>query len=650
MKITRHVLAILFVMVQFNAELHAEPTERPNILWLVCEDISPYLGCYGDQQAHTPNLDQLASQGVLFTRAYSNAPVCAVARSTLLTGMYASTIGTQHMRSRPVVPDSIPVYPRLLRQAGYYTVNKNKTDYNSLNLEEDKDTFWDETKGPQTLKTLPKNKPFFAVFNTAVTHEGQIRPDREEKYVERGDIPESPRIPPQEIKLPPYHPDLPEIRHDRARFYDQITLMDSIVGGWLDELEEEGLADNTIVFFYSDHGGMLSRSKRFIFNEGTQVPLIVRVPQKWQNLVNSSSGSFAPGSANHELVQFADFAKTICSLAGIEPHKLMQGRVFMGPKKEPEPSLVYLYRDRQNERYDFSRAVTDGRYYLIRNFMPHRPRGQEPEHGYNVHRNWRAWRDWYLKDPEAASPLHSRFFKPKHVIEFYDLENDPWQVNNIAADPSQQARIASMENKLYEWMVRTRDTSLIPEPMWYDFTGKNKTFNTIYEYAQSEEFPVAKVLEAANSASKGDLALLPKYLEMLSDSNSFVRHWAAYGIFLVRKNTPKIQETLRQVIATDAYSANRTMAAQALAHCGDPDTAFKALMKEINTEEDEYKRLLALNGLQYGRVDNRLSKTDWEALAARKPSKESPDYLAYYFAKSIPAHVLKVWPRRMIVE
>jgi len=650
MKITRHVLAILFVMVQFNAELHAEPTERPNILWLVCEDISPYLGCYGDQQAHTPNLDQLASQGVLFTRAYSNAPVCAVARSTLLTGMYASTIGTQHMRSRPVVPDSIPVYPRLLRQAGYYTVNKNKTDYNSLNLEEDKDTFWDETKGPQTLKTLPKNKPFFAVFNTAVTHEGQIRPDREEKYVERGDIPESPRIPPQEIKLPPYHPDLPEIRHDRARFYDQITLMDSIVGGWLDELEEEGLADNTIVFFYSDHGGMLSRSKRFIFNEGTQVPLIVRVPEKWQNLVNSSSGSFAPGSTNHELVQFADFAKTICSLVGIKPHKLMQGRVFMGPDKEVEPSLLYLYRDRQNERYDFSRAVTDGRYYLIRNFMPHRPRGQEPEHGYNVHRNWRAWRDWYLKDPEAASPLHSRFFKTKPVIELYDLENDPWQVNNIAADPAQQARIASIENKLYQWMVKTRDTSLIPEPMWYDFTGQNKTFKTIYEYAQSEEFPVAKVLEAANSASKGDLALLPKYLEMLSDSNSFVRHWAAYGIFLVRKNTPKIQETLRQVIATDAYSANRTMAAQALAHCGDPDTAFKALMKEINTEEDEYKRLLALNGLQYGRVDNRLSKADWEALAARKPSKESPDYLAYYFAKSIPSHVLKLWPRRMIVE
>ena len=650
MKITRHVLAILFVMVQFNAELHAEPTERPNILWLVCEDISPYLGCYGDQQAHTPNLDQLASQGVLFTRAYSNAPVCAVARSTLLTGMYASTIGTQHMRSRPVVPDSIPVYPRLLRQAGYYTVNKNKTDYNSLNLEEDKDTFWDETKGPQTLKTLPKNKPFFAVFNTAVTHEGQIRPDREEKYVERGDIPESPRIPPQEIKLPPYHPDLPEIRHDWARFYDQITLMDSIVGGWLDELEEEGLADNTIVFFYSDHGGMLSRSKRFIFNVGTQVPLIVRVPEKWRHLVNSGSESYAPGSANHELVQFADFAKTICSLAGIEPHKLMQGRVFMGPDKESEPSLLYLYRDRQNERYDFSRAVTDGRYYLIRNFMPHRPRGQEPEHGYNVHRNWRAWRDWYLKDPEAASPLHSRFFKTKPLIELYDLENDPWQVNNIAADPAQQPRIASMENKLYEWMVETRDTSLIPEPMWYDFTGKNKTFNTIYEYAQSDEFPVAKVLEAAKSASKGDLALLPKYLEMLSDTNSLVRHWAAYGIFLVRKNTPEIQETLRQVIATDAYSANRTMAAQALAHCGDPDTAFKALMKEINTEVDEYKRLLALNGLQYGRLDNRLSKADWEALAARKPSKESPDYLAYYFARSIPAHVLKVWPRRMIVE
>ncbi|MBT3192183.1 MAG: sulfatase-like hydrolase/transferase, partial [Verrucomicrobia bacterium] len=436
--------------------------------------------------------------------------------------------------------------------------------------------------------------------------------------------------------------------------YDQITLMDSIVGGWLDELEQEGLADNTIVFFYSDHGGMLSRSKRFIFNGGTQVPFIVRVPKKWQHLANFSSGKYIPGSANNELVQFADFAKTLCSVAAIKPPALMQGRAFMGPGKEPQPDLIHFYRDRQNERYDLSRAVTDGRYYLIRNFMPHRPRGQKPEHGYNVQQNWNAWRDWYYGNPEAAAPVHARFFKPKPVVEFYDLESDPWQVNNLALDPASrkphEKRIASMEKALYDWMVETRDTSLIPEPMFYDFVGAEKPYKTIYEFAQSDAYKVRKVLEAAKVASKGQAALLPEYLAMLTDENPLVRHWASYGLFLVRSDTPEVQDALRQVIAKDAHSANRTMAAQALARCGDPDTAFQALMKEINTEKDEYKRLLALNALQYGRVDDRLTKEDWEVLAAHKHSKEYPDSLAYLWAKNIPDNVLKYWPERIIVE
>jgi N-sulfoglucosamine sulfohydrolase len=654
MKLRIIALALLhYSLFTLYCTAAAQP-ERPNILWLVCEDISPHLGCYGDTQAHTPNLDKLATEGVLFSRAYANAPVCAVARSALLTGMHSSTLGTQHMRSRPMVPDTIPLYPRLFKKAGYYCYNGQKTDYNSKNLEEDKEKFWDVTGGHQSIAKLPKDKPFMAVFNTAVTHEGQLRTDREEKYVEKGDIPKSPRISPAEIKLPPYHPDLPKIRHDWARFYDQITLMDSIVGWWLEELEKEGLAENTIVFFYSDHGGMLSRSKRFIFNGGTQVPLIVRVPKKWRHLADFDSGKYAAGSVNDELVQFIDFPKTVLSIAGIQPHELMQGRVFMGPDKEPVPPLLYLYRDRQNERYDMSRAVTDGRYYLIRNFMPHRPRGQEPEHGYNVHRNWNAWRDWYDKNKKTADPVHTRFFKPKPVLEFYDLKQDPWQINNLALDPQLRKehakRIASMENAIDEWMVQTRDTGLIPEPMFYDFTGEGKPYKTIYEYAQTDAFPVRKVLKAAKMASRGKSALLPEYLGMLADENPFIRHWAAYGLFLLRKDTPEIQNALRQVIAGDAHSANRTMAAQALARCGDPNTAFTTLIKEINTQTDEYKRLLALNALQYGRVDDRLSKADWEKLEEHKPSKQNPDGLAYYAAKNIPAYVLKIWPKRAEVE
>jgi N-sulfoglucosamine sulfohydrolase len=643
-------IALLIALILPSAWANAEQAERPNIIWLVCEDISPYLGCYGDAQAHTPNLDNLAAEGVRFTRAYANAPVCAVARSGLLTGMYAPTLGTQHMRSRPIVPDRIPVYPRLFKQAGYYTVNKWKTDYNSLNHEADKAKFWDEHEGAQSIKLLPKDKPFMAVFNIGVTHEGQLREDRQKKHIENGAIPKTPRIPPAGIKLPPYHPDLPEIRHDWARLYDQITMMDSIVGGFLDDLEKEGLAENTIVFFYSDHGGMLARSKRFILNGGTQVPFIVRVPKKWQHLAKFSSGKYAAGMVNEELTQFIDFPKTVLSIAGITPPKLMQGRVFMGPDKkvEPEPALLHFYRDRQNGRYDLSRAVTDGRYYLIRNFMPHRPRGQKPEHGYTVHQNWNAWSDWYDQNHKTADPVHARFFKPKPVLEFYDLESDPWQINNLAEEPSHQARITSMDKALCNWMVATRDTSLIPESMWYDFIGKGKSFKTIYDYAQSDEFPVGKILEAAKLASRGEAALLPDYLKMLTENHALIRHWAAFGIFQACKGMPatqEIQQALRKVIAQDTHSANRSMAAQALARCGDPDTAITAIMKEINTEKDEYKRLLALNALEYGQDAVRLTKEDWQALAAHqhaKPSETYPDNLSYLWAKSITDHLLEI--------
>ena len=209
-----------------------------------------------------------------------------------------------------------------------------------------------------------------------------------------------------------------------------------------------------------------------------------------------------------------------------------------------------------------------------------------------------------------------------------------------------------MDKALCNWMVETRDTSLIPEAMWYDFIGSDRPFKTIYDYAQSDEFAVTKVLEAAKLASRGEAALLPETLMMLSDTNPLLRHWAAFGIFQVHQSTPEIQKALRQVIADDAYSANRTMAAQALARCGDPDTAFTALMKEINTEKDEFKRLLALNALEYGRVVDRLTQEDREALSKHKPYKPAPhqDHLAYHWAKGITDHLLETVLNRSVLK
>ena len=314
-------LLALLVMIGFCT--CEKSTHRPNILWITCEDISPYLGCYGFAQAVTPNLDRLAEMGIRYTHAYANAPVCAVARSTLLTGLYSVTTGTHQMRTRTQLPAEIPAYPLILRELGYYCANNSKTDYNS-NYEYEKHSLWNETGNEAHWKNRPEGAPFFAVFNITVSHEGQLSEEAIRGYLERGQIPEEPRINPEDITLPPYHPDLPEIRTDWARFNDLITLMDQMVGERLRELEEAGLAEQTLVVFNSDHGGQLARSKRFIYNVGTQVPLIVYLPEKWAHLADQRAGN-----VDDRLVSFIDFPKTFLSMTGAEIPDLMQGRIFL---------------------------------------------------------------------------------------------------------------------------------------------------------------------------------------------------------------------------------------------------------------------------------------------------------------------------------
>lgn len=618
---------------------------RPNILWLTCEDISPYLGCYGFEQAQTPNLDRLAAEGVRFTRAYANAPVCAVARSALLTGIHSSTLGTHQMRSRPQLPANIPTYPALLRDAGYYCTNNAKTDYNS-NYENQKNSLWDETSSKAHWKNCPEGRPFFAVFNIGQTHEGQISEKQEKSYVARGDIPEQTRIKPEDIELPPYHPDLPEIRHDWARLHDMITLMDSIVAGHLKELEEAGLADDTIVFFYSDHGGQLSRSKRYIYNGGTRVPFIVRVPKKWRHLAPGR-----PGSVNDEIVQFVDFPKTILALAQIRAPDIMHGRTLFGPAKEAVPATAHFYRDRMAERYDFSRAVTDGRYYFIRNFMPHRPRGRDSRYGPSVQRNWVAWEQWYDKNPEAAGPIRSQFFKEKPLTELFDTQQDPWEVKNLADTPQYKATLKRLQADLDQWMIETRDTGLIPEPLFYELIGPNKTHHTIYEYAQSDAYPVERILKVAKAAGAGNSAKLGDYLRMIQDDNPIIRHWGAYGIFRTRNRSDNVQRSLKKMIVNDTFAGNRIMAAQALGLCGDPDTAFTAIMKEAKETNLGYVFLFAINAFQYSHTDDRLTRKDWEAFKKQGPrGSNHGDTTGYGYARRIISDALDLWPDRRRVD
>ena len=619
----------------------APATDRPNILWLTCEDISPYLGSFGCSQAHTPNLDQLAREGIRFTRAYANAPVCGVARSTLLTGMYASTTGTQHMRSRPLLPDSIPAYPKFLLEAGYYTTNNAKTDYNS-SYETIKGSLWSETSDQAHWKNRRPGQPFFAVFNFTTTHESQLHQDVIRKYVERGEIPERPRVAPGDIHLPPYHPDLPEIREDWARLHDLITRMDQQVGEKLRELEAAGVADDTIVFFFSDHGGMLSRSKRYIHDVGTRVPLIVKFPEKWRHLAPAK-----PGESFDRLVSFVDFPKTVLALAGAKVPPIMQGRIFLGEKPERSPGTVHFYRDRMSERPDFSRAVTDGRYYFIRNFMPHRPPGCDTRYGYQQQANWRAWETHFAQG--NCDPIQSQFFHPKPVMELFDTEQDPWHVRNLAGEPEQRERLRSLALDLDQWMVATRDTGLIPEPLLHELIGPGKSHQTIYEYAQSDQYPVAELLEIAKLAALADPGATDRYLAFTRHAHPVARHYGAYALFLVRRDDTTIQAALRGLIAGDSHAAVRLIAAQALARSGDPDTAYKSIRKEIDATRDGCIFFHALNALQYGHLDDRLTRADWLFFQKKKLEK-TRDPFGKEMADRIIEDALSLHPRRRIVD
>jgi N-sulfoglucosamine sulfohydrolase len=635
-------LVTLIVLVSFTKATIAQSQEleKPNILWITCEDISPYLGSYGFEQAETPHLDELASKGVRFTNAYANAPVCGVARATLISGMYATTTGTHHMRSYVDLPDEIPAYPKLFREAGYYCTNNSKKDYNSIFQHDN--SLWDESSNQAHYKNRKAGQPFFAVFNNMVTHESQLHQDRIEHYINNQQIPPQPRINPQDIELPPYHPDLPEIRNDWARLHDLITLMDNRTGELLRELEESGEAENTIIFFYSDHGGMLSRSKRYIYNVGTQVPLIVYLPKKWQHLSPTS-----PGGSDDRLVSFVDFAKTALAVAGLDIPKEMQGYAFLGPQVEQSPDKVFFYRDRMSERYDFSRAVTDGKYYYIRNFMPHRPLGRDTRYGFKEQANWVAWERHF--DQGLSNEIQSQFFKPKQAFELFDIELDPWQVAPITSNPSEQGRIIELSKALDMHMIQSRDIGLITEPMQYQLVGKDKTHATMYEFAQSDDYPIEKILEAAKTASSGDENLLKTYLQYCQDTNPVIRFWGAYALFLNRLSQPNVISLLRNMAEGDEFAANRVMAAQALGLCGEPETSFRIIMKEAKGAEDNHLFLQALTAFQYAHVDHKLEKSDWEYLKTKQ--WPGTDRAAQFgLPQRIIDDALELWPERRIVD
>jgi len=412
------------------------PKKRPNILWIISEDTGPEFGCYGYPLVHTPNVDRLAREGAVFTNAFTSGAVCSASRSGFMTGMYQTTIGAHnhrsHRRDGYKLPEGIYVFTKYLRDGGYLTAIPagRKTDWNFTPKVKPYDSNqWEDLK---------KNQPFFAQVQFSETH-------RRFKHCK-----EHP-VDPDKVTLPPYYPDHPVARKDWALYLETINVLDQKIGQVLKRLEADGLAENTIVFYFGDHGRAHVRGKQWLYDGGIHVPLVIRWP-----------GHIKPGTVCDEMVSAIDFGPTCLKLAGIDPPKHMQGRVFLGPDRHKPREVIFAARDRCDETVDRIRCVRSKRHKYIRNFMPERPYTQMNRYKERSYPMLPLMRKLHAEGKlTGAQQLFMAPTRPKE--ELYDVQADPWEIKNLAQFPKHQDVLKRMRSLLDQWIKETHDKGQTPE-------------------------------------------------------------------------------------------------------------------------------------------------------------------------------------------
>ena len=559
--------------------------KQPNIVWISCEDISPHLGCYGDPHAITPNLDKLAQEGTRYTNAFTTAGVCAPCRSAIITGMYQNSIGTHHMRCNATLPTWLKPFPVYLREAGYYCTNNSKTDYQFS--KPTKKEIWDICGAKGHWKNRPeKSQPFFAVFNFTGCHESGIASESKYKSVTAELLPYQRQNPKELTTLPPYYPDTTITREDWKRNYELITAMDAWAGDLIQQLKDAGEYEDTIIFFWSDHGVGLPRAKRWLYDSGTRIPFISRIPKKLQE-----PGQGQVASVDTQLVSAVDFAPTVLNLAGIDTPPYLQGRAFLGKHLSPPRRFAYGARDRMDERYDIIRTVRDTQYRYIRNFEPLKPYYQymnTPEKGATMQEIRKKEASGQL-DPVMA--LFSANEKPTE--ELYDTHADPSEIHNLAGDPVFSQKLDEMRHALSEWQNEIGDVGLIPEA---EIEILERNAGSRFAILQSTtknssmEKRLAMLVDIATSASEGP-ASIPKLLDALQNEDASIRYWAATGIGNIgaaaESTLPRVVESL-----DDPSPSVRIAAARAVAKLGSPEEALSVLEAELQSDH-QWGRLAA---------------------------------------------------------
>lgn len=570
----KHTYLITLILVPLSLFLTScgqqEPVvdELPNILWITCEDIHPILGSYGDEQATTPVLDELAVRGTRFTHAFATAPVCAPARSCIITGVQATSLGTQNLRSEVAIPDFITPFPKLMRRAGYYCTNNDKEDYSFTDT-----SIWDESSKSAHWRNRPDpDQPFFAVFNLEMTHQSGIfgtEDDFEKRFGTR--IREEERHDPENIELFPYFPDTPELRAFLTRYYDNVTVMDRRVGEILAELEADGHADDTIVFFYADHGIGLARGKRTLYDTGIQVPFLVYAPDRFR-----ASLGLAVGGVSDAMVSFEDLAPTALQLANVAIPEYMDGQPVFDPNRKRD--VVIGTSDRVDEAFEFSRSVRSHDWLYVRNYYPHLPLLQ-PNYYSDKSAVMKELRR-AAKEMELTAVQQALWAPQRAPEELYYTPEDPFQLHNLAADPEYQQQLGTMRDRLRVWQMESRDTGFVPEAM----LRRLEQGSTAYQWMRSPDGPDISAILDVLSWQMRDSPDAATVRQTLASEDPLIRYWALVSLSSHPPMQQKLKATLVQLLE-DPEPLIRLEAAKALVESGEW-SAIDTVIAHLQSDND----------------------------------------------------------------
>ena len=611
----QHALILTFLFLGVTPS-HARPAVSPNFVWLVSEDNSKhYLRLFDPHGAETPAIEKLAAQGLVFEHAFSNSPVCSVARTTLITGCYAPRIGTQYHRRTVMVPmpPGLRMFPAYLRDAGYYTTNERKKDYNAVEGE----GVWDESSPTASWRKRRKGQSFFHMQSFPVTHESSLHFSVEDMQNIKNETD------PATIHVAPHHPDTPTFRYTYARYHDRIRRMDAQVGAVVDKLEEDGLLEETFIFYFGDHGGVLPRSKGYAYESGLHVPLVVRVPAKWRHLVPWKSGARVSG-----FVSFVDFGPTLLHLAGLPVPKTVDGRPFLGSgvtaAEIERRDEAFGYADRFDEKYDLVRTLRKGRFEYVRSFEPFNADGLRNNYRYRM----LAYAEWLRLYREGKlSAAQRQFFERRAPEALYDVEKDPYETRNLADDPEFADVVSALRARLAERLRGMPDLSLFPESVLVE-----EAFGAPTAYGATHKDRIARLLAVADLSLVAFAEAEPGLRAALDAEDPWQRYWAFIVLSAHGRAASSLVERAKELAASDPELLVRARAAEFLGVSGaiDPRPVILDVLKKSTDHVEVSLVLNILVSLRDGPMayDFRLAPSDLGAIG--QYVKRRLEYLRAY--------------------